>query len=113
MSGGSRPDRSCGHCGATAAVPRYEVPSADGTPYHVVECSGCGLVRLRELLSDADYRALYRGGTTTIHVADELTIATYDSILEDLAAFRSTGKLLEVGIGGGSFIRRAAERGWS
>lgn len=113
MSGERLPDRLCGHCGATASIPRYEVSSADGTAYHIVECSRCGLVRLRELLSDAEYRDLYRGGTSTIHVADELTIATYDSILEDLARFRSTGKLLEVGIGGGSFVRRAAVRGWS
>lgn len=106
-------ERPCAHCGSSSHAPCYEVTTARGGVYHVVRCRECDLVRLLELLSEEDYLRIYAGGTSTIHVADELTLRSYDAILARLAPFRQVGRLLEVGVGGGSFLRRAAEAGWT
>lgn len=77
-----------------------------------VRCDSCGVVRVSTPLDVDEYRRMYQGDDALVHLADHMTNASYDRILQRLEPYRRGGKLLEIGFGSGDFLLRAASHGW-
>jgi SAM-dependent methyltransferase len=78
-------------------------------------CRACELVFVHDIYPEFVRDTDHLDGS---YVFDELEVAgprklcTFDEFLAPLAAWRRTGRLLEIGCGQGLFLARARERGW-
>jgi SAM-dependent methyltransferase len=109
-------ERPCEVCGARAPEPLYEV---DGYP--IVRCGVCGLVHvggevsaeeLVELYGEAYWEDEGVTGYGGYGDAEASKRHHFESLLDQLAAARPPGDLLEVGSAYGYFLDEARRRGW-
>ncbi len=79
----------------------------DGYPYE--RCRGCGLVTRGGAADAPSYHDYLPQQTRELPA---LTRKRYDELLRRLERYRSTGRLYDVGCGGGFLVEVAAEHGW-
>jgi 2-polyprenyl-3-methyl-5-hydroxy-6-metoxy-1,4-benzoquinol methylase len=88
--------------------------------FDIVRCRQCRLRYVNPRPAPDQLAALYREGYFTPQAAgrqhlrhDDMKLATARLRLRFLQEFRAKGRLLDVGCGGGVFVRAAREAGWS
>lgn len=104
------PGSPCPGCGATAWIP---APAFAGSNYW--RCSECGMGRRGEIPDASTLRKIYE--TDYPRHFDPTQIARartglFETILDRMQTLQSPGRLLDVGCGGGQFVRAACDRGW-
>lgn len=77
----------------------------------MARCRRCGAVYVDHVPSREQLDAYY-GDYPIKEELSPITAMRYDALLDGMDAFRRTGRLIEVGAGGGGFLGRAALRGW-
>lgn len=110
---------SCPICGPSAqAVLRH-----DFDPYRVVACSVCGLNYLSPRLTQAAILKLYKdeayynsnvsgqGYDEYMEISDNW-VKTFSLRLQQVAPYKSTGKVLDIGCGPGYFLTAAQKMGF-
>jgi SAM-dependent methyltransferase len=109
-------ERPCEVCGSLSTRKLYDV---DGWP--IVRCMVCGLVYVGRVLSAEDLLELYSEsywedseatGFAGYGEAEREKRHHFGTLLDQLAAGRQVGDLLEVGSAYGFFLAEAARRGW-
>lgn len=117
----AQPCPLCSSGGFRVILPRPYV--LRGTPLDLVQCETCTLLRVQPMPEPDEVRALYSGeyferdfgcgmreGNYLEGEASRLP--EYQEILSALKAFRSQGRLLEVGCAAGSFLDQARQAGY-
>jgi 2-polyprenyl-3-methyl-5-hydroxy-6-metoxy-1,4-benzoquinol methylase len=98
----------------------------NGTAYEVAHCRSCGYVYNQSLADGSiDHRALFGEAFYTLHhdacfklasskgtYRQDAKFGLYRRVLNDLERRGSSGSILEVGCGMGSFLDYARDRGW-
>jgi 2-polyprenyl-3-methyl-5-hydroxy-6-metoxy-1,4-benzoquinol methylase len=110
---------TCPICGPSAqAVTRY-----DFAPYRVVACSSCGLNYLSPRLTQEAILKLYKdeayynsnisgqGYDEYLEISDNW-VKTFTLRLKQIAPYKSTGKVLDIGCGPGYFLSAAQKLGF-
>ena len=98
--------RPCPVCGAND-----HRPIAERAKDHLVSCGACGMV-FTGLEPTIDELAAYYGDYPVHDQLSPVTIKRYDDLVEDFAAYRRLGRMLDVGCGAGIFLERARLKGW-
>ncbi len=78
------------------------------------KCNDCGFVFMLRIPTQqelADYYSVYSYGKE--QYLSPLTIASYNSWLDEMEKYRHTNNLLDVGCGQGWFLDAAKKRGWN
>jgi 2-polyprenyl-3-methyl-5-hydroxy-6-metoxy-1,4-benzoquinol methylase len=95
-------------------------PSLHKQGFEIVRCRHCRLRYVNPRPSQSRLAAMYRGGYFAPRASghqhlrhDDMKLATARLRLEFLQEFCAKGRLLDVGCGGGVFVRAAREAGWS
>lgn len=95
-------------------------PSLHKQGFEIARCRHCGVRYVNPRPTPDALAAMYREGyfapqaTGHQHLRhDDMKLATARLRLQFLQEFRATGRLLDVGSGGGVFVRAAREAGWS
>lgn len=96
--------KPCPLCGASEAAPLFE---KDGFAFE--RCRGCGLVTRGGADAPPSYHDYFPSLTQAL---SPLTRRRYEDILARLATFRTTGRFLDVGCGGGFLVETARDLGW-
>lgn len=78
---------------------------------HLGRCRSCGLVFTTWEPSDGELAAYY-GSYPVVSSVSPVTLLRYDELLERFAAYKRTGRILDVGCGGGLFLAQAIKAGW-
>ncbi len=99
--------RSCPQCAS-----EKKIPYAPLTGHHLVRCGACGLVFTALEPSTADLVAFY-SRYLMVEDISPVTVVRYEEVLDSFEPYRKMGRILETGCGSGSFMQRAAMRGWS
>lgn len=99
-------ERNCPICSSTRTRP---IPVF--VTQHLVRCRNCGAV-FTDWMPTADELMAYYATYPAVNSVSPVTIKRYQEILDGFAAYRSTGRLLEVGCGGGLFLEQAAHKNW-
>jgi 2-polyprenyl-3-methyl-5-hydroxy-6-metoxy-1,4-benzoquinol methylase len=76
-----------------------------------VRCTNCGFVFANRRPTPDELVAHYEGYSRA-ECDSTITRARYEELLDEFAAFRRSGRILDMGCGVGSFLEVAAERGW-
>jgi SAM-dependent methyltransferase len=110
MSSDSEPrhHQRCLICGGASlkALPKFD-------RYGLVQCAACGFVFCRPIPSKEDLDRHYHGYGSGQHgYVSPITVKRYEEILDRMAPYRQSGKMLDVGCGSGHFLVTAARLGW-
>lgn len=95
----------CPLCLSARALPLFEKA---GWPYE--RCGGCGLVTRGGTDGPPSYHDYFPALTQAL---PPLTRTRYERLLARLAAYRSAGRFLDVGCGGGFLVETARDLGWN
>jgi len=98
-------DRACPLCGHHGHSP---LPAFD--THHLVRCKACGGVHTSWLPSHEELTDFYAAYPAITSVSP-ITIPRYHELLDAFEPFRTNGRLIDVGCGGGLFLEQAAKRG--
>ncbi|HQW86481.1 MAG TPA: class I SAM-dependent methyltransferase [Flavobacteriales bacterium] len=98
--------RPCPVCGATDHRP-ITARAKD----HLVSCGACGMVFTGAEPTPEELAAYYGDYPVHEHLSP-VTIRRYDDLVDGFAAYRRTGRMLDVGCGAGIFLERARLKGW-
>ena len=112
----------CNFCGSSSLPPRYRKKGhLTGRMFTIVQCAGCGLVFVNPRLTEEKIKGLYDRayfegqGFDPFIALEEVTqkVAGARRALDRIVAVKSPpADVLEVGPGGGHFLRMAGERGF-
>ncbi|MFT3886300.1 MAG: class I SAM-dependent methyltransferase [Flavobacteriales bacterium] len=94
---------ACGHASGTL-LPAYAA-------HHLRRCPRCGCAYVDRVPTSTELDTYY-GDYPIKDAPPAVTIKRYGELLDDLEVHHRTGRLIDVGCGGGGFLRCAAERGW-
>lgn len=98
--------RTCPVCGSTRANALEQFRGG-----RVLQCRACGLARARHTPTPEQLEDYYRDYPVR-DVLSPITALRYDELLDEFEAYRTTGRILDVGCGAGLFLERAKARGW-
>lgn len=98
--------RPCPLCGSLDRTP---IPVPKGQ--YLVRCKACGMTFVGREPSMRELQAYY-GPYPVVENISPVTLQRYDELLERFSPHRMTGRILDVGCGGGSFLERAMAKGW-
>lgn len=79
--------------------------------HYLVKSNPVGFVFSRRIPSDEELSALYDSYPVPEAISS-ITLTRYHELLDGFEQYRITGKILEVGCGGGFFLEEAKKRGW-
>lgn len=106
----------CIGCGTTATRLLVEVQNS-----RYLTCEDCGLVRADRIPSESELVERAEYWSHKHHLQDEklqrqfdpdVQAMAYKRVLRELAPFRRTGRLLEIGCAAGGFLDAACRAGW-
>ncbi|MFZ1688182.1 MAG: class I SAM-dependent methyltransferase [Flavobacteriales bacterium] len=100
------------HAGCPLCGSPQRVPSRLYAHHHLVRCARCGFRYAQRIPSVGELQRMY-SDYGTVRDLSPITAKRYDELLARFAQYRSTGRILEVGCGGGLFLDRAQGAGWS
>ena len=80
--------------------------------HYLVECRTCHFVFSQAIPSQDELIAFYSGNYDRTSYFSPITEKRYNELLDQLEAFRNTGRILDIGCGYGFFLETAKKRGW-
>ncbi len=109
--------RPCPVCRGTSIAGVVEVDGrrdVSGAPLRLATCADCSLVFQPQTPSHEDLVRWYdyMGHHPEIATVSPLLVRRLMRTLDVLEPFRTTGRILEVGCGGGMLLKLAEQRGW-
>jgi len=79
----------------------------------LVKCKNCGFVFMKQITSAEELGEHYKTYSyDKERTLSSMTIASYNSTLDEFEPYRKTNRLLDVGCGVGHFLEVARQRGW-
>lgn len=101
----------CPWCGSS----RYSVWCRDEPPFLTVECQDCKVIYVKKRLNASGREKYYAHYHSEIHQAEDLARrreAMYQLELDFIEEFCKTGRVLDVGCGGGKFLQHFNPSRW-
>lgn len=79
----------------------------------LVKCKSCGFIFMEAIPSKEELDRHYsKYSYTTAGYLSQLTVKSYEKLLDEFEPFRQTNKILDIGCGRGWFLEQAKKRRW-
>lgn len=79
----------------------------------LIKCDDCGFVFMEKIPTLQDLSEYYKDYSYAGQIyKSEITVKSYNALLDEFEKYRKTNKILDVGCGRGWFLEEAQKRGW-